>query len=467
MRWAALLPSLLIAACATPSALDQLALIHLENQLRAVRSIRELLALANTTPVAEMDEWLRDVELLDRIMLADSRKPALEPTALPPVPTFEQLRAQLNATAQQLHVAGFDSVVRAYPTLDDEVFAEDFELLYRKSDPQRLMTRLACDAIVGAPAAPPQPESGSFESIAMFRTHKTGSTTLLGAISRALVRRGQIMFKEHVLNTLTPASLAWAYALRNSTAPRYHACPWHVTHRLVETAGLGCIFGMYRQLLPRPLIITVVRDPASHFASWYYAFVFPQTRQPLDDVADLTRFANPQARDFGLAGAASVDWHAVLAPFHVVCVFERLDECLALVTLRLGWSVLDATFIQLRDSLSFDAAARLRCSYHTRVASETEAVGPLDADTRSRIAAVTNHDRALHTAALARFDEAVAATPVPQLVLYMRHVNDALRHMCARHARHALCLWYRLEDHALGACIGDPDTARLLHAVAP
>ena len=159
------------------------------------------------------------------------------------------------------------------------------------------------------------------------------------------------MYKEASSNTVSPASIMWRIN-RGAEGRTFDMCAEHISRKIFEMGGsVDCVLSFYRTIMVNPFIFTIVRDPVSHFISWYNFFVYERLKISLDDATEviLAPYANPQARDFALASDIGLEAvTALLDKFNLVCLVERLDDCLAVLMVQLGLVYTDVLLLPLR-----------------------------------------------------------------------------------------------------------------------
>ena len=239
--------------------------------------------------------------------------------------------------------------------------------------------------------------------VAFFRTHKTASTTIVGLLARIAARHNLRVFHEGALNTLTARTLSEKLKTKKEARGEGHdMCFWHVDADWIHSHGLSKVMKFYHSILHKPFKFTIVREPLQHFVSWYYYFVHPTSAVELEDVDDATwsRLSNPAAREFGVGRSAAVPG-TILDAFDLVCVFDRLDECVVLLRRKLGLPFIDSTFMPLRKSGGEREDGK--------PGAVPPAVGSLQGDVAARIHGATALDAALYRLAADRFQSDLAS----------------------------------------------------------
>jgi hypothetical protein len=143
----------------------------------------------------------------------------------------------------------------------------------------------------------------------------------------------------------------------------------------------------YTHSVFRPVFVTVLREPLSHYASWAHFYKLPETSTstpPLPDprrtgkpgttygfraeevAAGLRRIAPPRPLTLDEFVASSLARRSPMAhsiglykpsqlpgfvdTFSLIVLTERFDEGLVLLRRLLGWSLIDLTYLRLNDS---------------------------------------------------------------------------------------------------------------------
>jgi len=216
-------------------------------------------------------------------------------------------------------------------------------------------------------------------------------------------------------------------------------------------------------LPPAWALVTPVREPVSHYLSWYYYFGEPDSHLSVEEWVR-TRFgANVLAAEFGLASAAEVSrFTAQLVwgqnggmgeALQLWLPMERFDEALLLLRHALRWELLDITYAVLFDSRHAGATR-----WDGKAIKPTPKLASLQPQLVDAIRQLNALDGALYDAALRAFEEALAqargeegsaereaweadAAAFAQLQAALLASFDAAGGACAQLKR-----WYTLSD---------------------
>ena len=192
-------------------------------------------------------------------------------------------------------------------------------------------------------------------NIALFKTHKTGSTTLASVLYRFGGRWRRRMFKFSQSTVCSPKVwLNWAV---NGTIPKAERLTYSLAFQHLSGRGdkLAADFSkaieFYNLIINKPRILTMLREPTTHLLSWICFYRLPE------DIAGLEGLLasspnNSQMAEFGISTKAEL--MAFLGSmdesFELVCITEYFDECLVMMRRRFNWNMLDITYLRLLDS---------------------------------------------------------------------------------------------------------------------
>ena len=216
------------------------------------------------------------------------------------------------------------------------------------------------DAIAAVPVQfQRDPARPSIDHVALFKTHKTASTTLASLLFRYAARHQSRVFKCNSASTVIAIDdgcwrTAWhadkAYTERLS----FNFVLYHISVRGDElTVRIGDVMTLYNSIVRDPWLLTTLRNPRSHCLSWLCYYMLPQNMTQLEDMIHNNTLANNiQVREYGIKNLDALR-HFIrheLNQFSLVCITEYFDECLVMMRRRFNWDMLDITYIRLLDS---------------------------------------------------------------------------------------------------------------------
>jgi len=352
--------------------------------------------------------------------------------------------------------------------------------------------------------------------LAYFKTHKTGSTTMGSIVFRYGARHHLHFFcqlfrdKEPLPDGEEPAADAGGappltVAYHNATYELVRNCNIHIMvglqgMPLTEDVGdrfdvvlkhispdglwhgrFDALYDWYRTILGADVgdgdgegaqgaegfaLLTVMRQPASHYVSWYNYYSRALSHIPLrdclvlgNDTVDGKRHPcphNPLAQEFGVRTQAELDaflrFTDDLRLFDMIVILEEWEASLVLLRQELGWSNEDLL------SLTLTNATDLHKRWDGRRiedGAEEKALYDNDAAFREALDAATQLDWQLYAAALQRLEEKKDNFPGGRVALEqqareLRLLNALLARSCARAEGgtfrspqcRQLCLWY-------------------------
>ena len=106
--------------------------------------------------------------------------------------------------------------------------------------------------------------SGKRRGIAFLKTHKCGSSTLGSIVFRYASRHGQRMPRVH-------HNIAAGYELKGNISK----CDVALQH--IQASKWKYAFEWYTLAIQRPVFITILREPVSHYTSWAHFYKLPET----------------------------------------------------------------------------------------------------------------------------------------------------------------------------------------------
>ena len=144
------------------------------------------------------------------------------------------------------------------------------------------------------------PNRDSTEHVIFLKTHKTGSTTLGGILSRWAARHGK-----HACCKKPHVQAEKSLRRKVLEGRKYdlflnHFAMWHR-----KPNDMHEILNMLHDIVSnRASVVSSMREPVTHFASFYNFFIRETRHEPkggsLYDFARTSKFKNPLASDFGI-----------------------------------------------------------------------------------------------------------------------------------------------------------------------
>ena len=202
------------------------------------------------------------------------------------------------------------------------------------------------------------PGKPQLAQVALFKTHKTGSTTLASVLFRYAARHQSRVFRCAQGSTVIPYDkhcwkLSWT---RTPDAERrsFNFMYYHMsTHGHVTPMTFLRVLHLYDNLIDQPFVMTLMRDPMTHVLSWMCYYSGPDSVAKLEaNILSGKMPDNIQTREFRISNEDEFNefldnqWHRV----HMTCITEYFDECLVMMRRRFNWDMLDITYIRLLDS---------------------------------------------------------------------------------------------------------------------
>lgn len=137
--------------------------------------------------------------------------------------------------------------------------------------------------------------------VAYHKTRKTGSTTL-----------GNIFFRRAANQNLTLFRVAGPGRTveQSSVNPLTSPADMSIYHFVVRQQDLKwkVIRDWYKATVPGGELITIIREPVSHYVSYYYFFIEPVQNSPtLRDMVEKRRSANSMMKDFAVNTQSDLD----------------------------------------------------------------------------------------------------------------------------------------------------------------
>jgi len=183
-------------------------------------------------------------------------------------------------------------------------------------------------------------------NIALFKTHKTGSTTLGSILFRFGSKHGRRFFvgAEHYIEPRKTVDRASTQIGANI----------QLQHHRNKNINTNYYFNFYRSFMKSPTFITILRDPMSRYISSLHYFWEPYVS--LKSTKNFLRFReyhNQQCADLGITTDMGVN--DFLRPGgnneqFFVLILERFDESLVLMKRYFNWELEDILYIKLLES---------------------------------------------------------------------------------------------------------------------
>eukprot|EP00903_Cladosiphon_okamuranus_P020271 g18603.t1 len=197
-------------------------------------------------------------------------------------------------------------------------------------------------------------KSEQLSNIAFIKTHKTASTTLASILYRYGMRHNSAIAKFREGGTyvdLDSATKQIAEQGRRVDIMHYHHA-WN-----------GFYSGTWDQAKVKYSkimseeddvnYVTVLREPVAHYLSYYYYFLNPINKVPIDEYLlknpHKKLLYNPLAAEFGIENMNQMNEfiNNQLPKFKMVLLTERFDEGLALLQRMLQWDPIDMTYCKM------------------------------------------------------------------------------------------------------------------------
>ena len=190
--------------------------------------------------------------------------------------------------------------------------------------------------------------------VVLYKTHKTGSTTLASVLFRYAARHRLRLFARS--GTVINPALVQRLANTSHDTSAYSA---DVIFQHVSGLGIDLAFPLrtalafYRRVVPDPHIVTLMRNPLQQSLSWLCYYALPQDIFALERrIFDATLPDNLQCHEFGARSPEELTAfiEGEMRQFELFCISEMFDECLVMMRRRYNWDMLDITYIRLLDS---------------------------------------------------------------------------------------------------------------------
>ena len=96
----------------------------------------------------------------------------------------------------------------------------------------------------------------------------------------------------------------------------------------------------YNEVVPGGSFVTIMREPLSHYLSYYYFYTEPKNNSPsLEEFVEGGKNANILMRDFGVHTKEEMDRFMAqyAAVFKTILLSDRMHESLVILAKDLGW----------------------------------------------------------------------------------------------------------------------------------
>lgn len=289
----------------------------------------------------------------------------------------------------------------------------------------------------------PPVDRGSLRRIAYYKTHKTASSTAGSVFFRYGKRYGLKFYKHHT----------HIIQIQNRPPQTADVILNHVSSYGIFERGVTFrdIYHFYKGDNPNASLVTVLRDPVSHYLSYYYYFIEPaQQHVTLQQYIQRKGVGNLLSREFALYNHKDVD--EFLAEygdkFAFILITNRFDESLVAMSLEFGWSLADITYLKLLDSHATHGSKR----WDGKPIKSTPRIASLDSETLKKIENITQLDKRLYDFASKQLDSKIAAAgeAFDKTLKSFRVINQNLHEFCSckYHTQNQkeFCAWYRMTD---------------------
>ena len=258
------------------------------------------------------------------------------------------------------------------------------------------------------------------------QTHKTGSTTLGAALYRFGARHGKRFYcqgggpqpckRAHILAPTRPTHQVFDMQLNHLSGngllkrPFAPVLAWYT--RMLGVAPVPA--SLLASTQPQWALVTPVREPVSHYLSWYYYFGEPDSHMSVEGWVRTGIGANVLASEFGITTEAelavftqSLVWGAnagMGGALQLWLPVERFEEAMLLLRWTLRWELLDISYAVL-----FDSRAEGARRWDGKAIKPTPKLASLKPELIQAIRELNHLDDLLYSAALTAFEVALAA----------------------------------------------------------
>eukprot|EP00939_MAST-03C_sp_MAST-3C-sp1_P002591 g2591.t1 len=295
------------------------------------------------------------------------------------------------------------------------------------------------------------PTKPSTERVILLKTHKTGSSTLGGILFRWSARHGKRAccakphtHNEHVLNNMRKRRETFDVFLN-------HVAMWHKS----PVGRMPQILDSLRDIVPQARIVTSVREPISHFVSFYNYFIRKTHRDVSDGSVETFasspgEFDSPLAADFGIRSASALrellEGELDRATW---IIQDRFVESLVLMRRVFNWDMADVLYAEMTYSSRKRGSFR---RYDGKVVEPTQETESLPTDVRAKIEEATSLDRELYDTARERVlsdtprQHDIEATEFLRECDALRRANELLSELCDAGDATRSPLWFLWGD---------------------
>lgn len=302
----------------------------------------------------------------------------------------------------------------------------------------------------------PHPGRPFEQRIAYLKTHKTASSTIGSVMLRFATRHGLRMFKrgkhfEHIwkleqMGNLVPKELEHTTEIANH----------HVSSKGKLMVSFHNMTVFYDKIMVHPYkLITILREPLSHYVSWYWYYVDPSKvyKHDFRHFVETRSNPNPLAQEFGLHKEPELlpDLLRNISSgkfFDLVLLSNRMTDSLVVMQQLFNWRLLDIMFLNLLDSHTKEGQLR----YDNATIKPTPRLTEIDPDLLEGVKSLTTMDQALYEAANQRLDRLIAelgdkfTLAREKFVALQRLLSIYCRKTLDIHAADPFCHWYHLKD---------------------
>ncbi|CAM9664893.1 unnamed protein product [Scytosiphon promiscuus] len=285
-------------------------------------------------------------------------------------------------------------------------------------------------------------------NLAMFKTHKTGSTTLALLLHRYGKRHGLKVAHFPGYGSTIPIAVA-AEKVRSSGQP-VDIMHYHIDTDTPQQERWWVAREQYRGVMRDPEdinFITLLREPRDRLLSFYTFFVEFETRVPIEeflrqerpDPEVLGKLRNLGCKEFGLDTEEDLqDFIEHDVPqFKLILLTERFEEGLMVLRRLLGWHLIDMTFISVNRSAGRQSK--------NGVLPERSPFEKLPGDIQEKIDDLTVLDRQLYDAGVVAFEKsrAAVADEVDTDLVEFERLQEVMNEYLKRNPKSPVLAMYR------------------------